>query len=452
MPHSFHQPEEDGSALIYVVAAVGLASMVAVGYLSFTNYHRERAARELNGVGQAVDLETRVLQVKQAVEAQAIAEAKVDLPTVLQAVNPTTTVHLELQPGGGQGSSVLVDRFVVQSQAQAWGQLSRPGDPFNGARARVTTLNLDFWMDPEGAGTGRSMDTQVAEKPEIDIRQIPLSEFTVFAAAGTNRLNSQNFNGDMGRVFSRGDIVIAGQLQTDYPLVARGNIVVTADGALTLQGNHAEPVTVPGGFDSSTPGFFADAHSRFGSELVTPQSLPVEANLVSSVYGGSDQGTVPGKTFNLEAFKQGCTVHVTVRRQLVTNSSSGKDRTSYDLEVTGLENGVDSPFRVANHNGVAVVAVNYPALRGVSGPVAISVEVYGLNGLEPSAEVLVRGGENLSADFSLVTPHPIVISGDFNTHPVNGIIPAASLITGQEVEVENQTDATWAQSAFGNVR
>ncbi|HEY0791972.1 MAG TPA: hypothetical protein VGD78_12985 [Chthoniobacterales bacterium] len=449
MPHHLHhRPGTAGSALIYVVAAVGLASMAAVGYLSFTNYHRERAARELSGVGHAIDLETRVLRVKAAVQAEAVAEAKVDLAMALQAgkSSSATPTHLDLQRGDGEGNLVTLDRFADPTGVLE--PLSLPGDPFTGAQARVTPLNLDAWMDAEVAGNSRNIDERLVEKPEIDVRQIPLSEFTVFAAAGANRLNAQNFNGDIGRVFLRGDLVVAGRLQTHYPLVATGDVRVAPEGALTLQGSEVEPVTVPGGFDSSTADFFGDAHSRFASELVTPQSLPVEANLASSVYGGTSQGEGSGEAFNVEAFRQNCTVHVTVRRPLVAKPRS--PQAPYELEVTGLQNGVGTPFRVADHNGVAVVAVNYPAFRSVAGPLAVSIEVYGSNGLERAAEVLVRGGESLSGDFSLVTPHPIVISGNFNTHPVNGIIPAASLITGQEVRVENPTDAMWAHSVFGD--
>ena len=47
--------------------------------------------------------------------------------------------------------------------------------------------------------------------------------------------------------------------------------------------------------------------------------------------------------------------------------------------------------------------------------------LYNGAGLDSNAVVLVRGAGRLAGDLSIVTPHPIIISGDFNVTPVNGV-------------------------------
>jgi hypothetical protein len=168
---------------------------------------------------------------------------------------------------------------------------------------------------------------------------------------------------------------------------------------------------------------------------------------------------------NLAAFEQNCAVHVAVSRQAGSNPSGGGGLASWAVNVTGLDNssgsevqpGVvpstqDRPFAAAAHNGVTVLAFDYAAIRNQPLPHAISIRIYNGAVLDTNALVLVRGADRLGGDLSIVTPHPIMISGDFNTQPVDGIIPAVSLVTLQSVQIEDGAGALWARQTFGAAR
>jgi hypothetical protein len=62
-----------------------------------------------------------------------------------------------------------------------------------------------------------------------------------------------------------------------------------------------------------------------------------------------------------------------------------------------------------------------------------------------TAILLVRGAQTLNGPLSIVSPHPIVIAGDFN-QPTVGDAPACSIITAQDVQTEA---ADWASATLG---
>jgi hypothetical protein len=99
-----------------------------------------------------------------------------------------------------------------------------------------------------------------------------------------------------------------------------------------------------------------------------------------------------------------------------------------------------------------VLAFDYAAIGNQPAPHAISIRIYDGAVLDTNALVLVRGADRLGGDLSIVSPHPIMISGDFNTQPVGGIIPAVSLVTLQGVQIEDGADALWARQTFGAAR
>ena len=101
---------------------------------------------------------------------------------------------------------------------------------------------------------------------------------------------------------------------------------------------------------------------------------------------------------------------------------------------------------------MTVLAFDYAAIRNQPAPRAISIRIYNGAILDTNAMVLVRGADRLGGDLSIVSPHPIMISGDFNTQPVSGVIPAVSLVTSQDVRIEGGADALWARQTFGATR
>jgi hypothetical protein len=61
-----------------------------------------------------------------------------------------------------------------------------------------------------------------------------------------------------------------------------------------------------------------------------------------------------------------------------------------------------------------------------------------------NAVILIRGAQALSGPMSIVSPHPIIIAGDFNA---DGDSPAASIVTPANVQT---AAANWGSDVLGN--
>lgn len=461
--------QQRGSVFIYVIGAVAIASLVAAGYLVAVDNGRERAARAADSDGQEIDLEEGVLAIKQAIEQQALTTAQIDLATSASSVSVAgSPATFGLQTADGATGVVTLENFVDGSFLHRAVPLSMPGDPFLNARASVRPLHLKATTIQARLQPARDPNRRVIETPEIDVRQIPVSEFTVYAAGSGIRLDSQTFTSGIGRVYARGDLQITGSLKSSYPVVSSSQVTLAGNAELDLQspGAAVPAVKLPGGFDSSNADFLAMARTELNSQVITRQVFPMNASVTPALYQATSAGGRAGDSqANLAAFEENCAVQVTVSRQAGSVPSGGGGLAAWAVSVTGLDNssgwevqpGVvpstqDRPFAAAAHNGVTVLAFDYAAIRNQPLPRAISIRIYNGARLDTNALLLVRGADRLGGDLSIVSPHPIMISGDFNTQPVNGVIPAVSLVTLQGVQIEDGADALWARQTFGAAR
>jgi hypothetical protein len=76
--------------------------------------------------------------------------------------------------------------------------------------------------------------------PQLSVRQIPVSEFTLFSSATIFALSQ---SGDTGRLHSEGDLIISGAVSSLYPVTASGNISLADQGSLVVQ--PADPGLAP---------------------------------------------------------------------------------------------------------------------------------------------------------------------------------------------------------------
>jgi hypothetical protein len=466
--------QQRGSVFIYVIGTIAIASLVVAGYLATVDNGRERAARETDSSTQEIDLEEGILAIKQAIEQQALTTAQIDLATSISSASAAagSPVTFDLQATDGATGVIALANFADGSFFHRAVSLTMPGDPFLSARADIRPLSLKVTTSQADLQSARALNKRVAENPEIDLRQIPLSEFTVYAADGGIRLDSQTFaSGIIGRVYARGDLQITGSLKSSYPVVSSGQVKLAGNAELDLQppGTTVPAVKLSGSFDSSNADFLAMARTELNSQVITRQIFPMNASVTPALYQGAGTSTGAGGSadnsqINLAGFEENCAVHVAVSRQASTNPSDGSRLASWVINVTGLNNSGSEvqpgvvpstqgrPFAVASHNGVTVLAFDYAAIGNQPAPHAISIRIYNGAVLDTNALVLVRGADRLGGDLSIVSPHPIMISGDFNIQPVGGSIPAVSLVTLQTVQIEDAADALWARQTFGAAR
>jgi hypothetical protein len=64
----------------------------------------------------------------------------------------------------------------------------------------------------------------------------------------------------------------------------------------------------------------------------------------------------------------------------------------------------------------------------------------------PNAVILIRGAHGLNGPLSIVSPHPIIVAGDFNSDAGDDA-PPASIITPASVQI---VAPDWGSDVFGN--
>jgi hypothetical protein len=123
--------------------------------------------------------------------------------------------------------------------------LESQGDPFIGAKANVLSVEVRSSDSTATNVQSRLSSKMVSVNPEIDVRSIPVSQFTAFSSGTGVDVDSANFMGSLGRVFALGDIQLSGSFSTNYPLVSGGS--VSTDGSLSVSLEGSFPIQIPSG-------------------------------------------------------------------------------------------------------------------------------------------------------------------------------------------------------------
>jgi hypothetical protein len=461
---------ERGSILAVTLAAVAISAMIVVSYLTLTNDRRERAGRILDQAKVQIRLEENILEVKRQIATQAKNSGRISLAAVsipISDSNLDDTMNLTLN-GVADGSEDLLD-FAPTSESMT--SLSSNGDPFFGAKAMVSTVNAKASAQTTSSSQNRLAGKDVTITPSIEIRVIPVSQFTLFSLHGSVSIDPAIFGGNAGRIYGAQNVSItgSGNLAVDYPVVSGGDIE-TGSGILSIRtsaGTGAESpdpidlndqVAYTNPADDAQAAWLAAARTTYDSALITPGSLPVDISLVPS------RGHTVGM-LDIAQTGQKCGLEMTVnvdqpdrfgyypvgavKGTSVWSAPLRPTVPSKESKVPAQPMHQDLPIvaKQSNLNGASaqvVVAFNYAALPDSARAMA-SIYIHAIhnNGAPADAVLLIRGATELSRDLSIVSPHPIVIAGDFN----NGANPtAASIVTSLDVQT---VDANVGNVDFG---
>ena len=435
---------ETGSTLMLVLGAVVIAAMIAVSYLIFTDNLRERAGRTLDQDQREITTEQGILEIERRIRAELRSSRSFDLGDLGSPIDGGSLSFNATLEGGGN-LTLSVSPMVGKADIPILAVLGNE-DPFGAAKALVQLVDLKavFPATPNERLAGVSLTAT----PQIAVREIPVSQFTVYSASDSFRIASTPFNGDVGRVFSESNITVAGGFSSAYPIVSKGRVTFES-GSIQV----ADAVSSNGSIGLSTPTdspvFWAAARTQLDSRFITGDVLPVESAPLDEIYNPS------GTALNF-AFLQGrCDLVVVAQVSGYPDEDNG-----YQVTVTGkpgmpYPNGTNqrkatAPF-VAFPNKEdptktqILLAFDYQRLpKGYSGSIYLVAEDSSGNPAA-TAIVLVRGAQTLNGPLSIVSPHPIVIAGDFN-QPTVSDAPACSIITAQDVETEA---ADWASATLG---
>ena len=129
--------------------------------------------------------------------------------------------------------------------------------------------------------------------PQLSVRQIPVSEFTLFSASTSSFQVSPAAMPIMGRIHAEGDLVISGgPLTSIYPVTAGGNISVANNGALFAQSGPDEPASTFPVQSTADNNWLAMSRSVEHSTILSGRDLPMNTFEAADV----TQMTMPALT------------------------------------------------------------------------------------------------------------------------------------------------------------
>ena len=462
------EPEEhgtSGSVLVFVLVLVVIAGLIGASYLTFVDNERARTARNLNQDGLRISTEQALLSLESAIRSELIATGEVKLAG-LNRSETLSGISLSLSSKtDGDGSEVLQvqpfanSREVVQLPALA------SQDLFGRAHARVTLIDVDITA-LSTVPSVRQPNLTVNDRPQIAVREIPVSQFTVFSAGDPVTLGNAVFSQDIGRVFSESNLSITGNFSSDFAVIA-GQNVNFAGGSLQIKDPSDNGASVKLSTDTQDANFLPDARTSLDSRVVTSSVLPVDSAALNSVYGAGNRGSATSNGLNLSLLKTQCEVLVVARPDITITAPNGKKGCL--VTVVGNVGGAHLAYPMANkapsesQSTAAQQTVPFAAAPNTQNPsqtiLALDYARLGVTQLEsvflvvqdpagnplPNAVILIRGAQALTRSISIVSPHPIIIAGDFN---LGDDSPAASIITPANLQT---VVADWGSDVFGNI-
>jgi hypothetical protein len=436
---------EAGSTLILVLAAVIIAAMIAVSYLIFADNLREQAGRTLDQDQRAMATEQGVLEIEQKIRHELLSSASVDLHSNGFVSGQPLSFNMALN---GQSDSNALN--VTPMWVAGGGSVATlgNGDPFGAALARVQLIDLQ--VVSKGTPNERLGNLRLTATPQIAVREIPVSQFTVYSAGDPFSIATTPFAGDteVGRFFSESNIAVTGNFSSLYPIVSKHQVTFQG-GSLQVADANSSNGQIGLSVTTGSPDFWAAARTQLDSRLITGDVLPVVSAPLDEIYNPNGTG------LNFTLLQGQCDLVVVARV-----SGQADDNNGYQIMATGrtgmpYPNGTDqkkatAPF-VAFPNKddptktQVLLAFDYRRLRkGYSGSIYLVAED-SFGNPAATAIVVVRGAQILNGPLSIVSPHPIVIAGDFN-QPTVGDVPACSIITAQDVQTQA---ADWANATLG---
>jgi hypothetical protein len=442
---------KSGSTLVLVLAAVVVAAMIAVSYLIFTDNFREGAARTLDQDQREITVEQGILEIEERVRKQLISSGSADLGTV-DANQPLSFANTLV---GHSDTPTLTVAPIVRLQDRANLISLANGDPFEAALARVQLIDVTALSKSAPDGSQRLPDVQLTVTPQIAVREIPVSQFTVYSAGDPFVIAPNPFGTNVGRVFSQSSISISARFSSGFPVVSKDQVTFNS-GSLQITDvdspNGLIGVSMNTEMAGPTPGtphdFLAYARTRFDSKLITNDVLPIECAPVDLIYD-----TRSSRGLNFDLLQKQCDLIV-----VAYVASAFNEKTGFQMVVTG-RNGVSYAtlypgpgrpkesvplvaYRNKDNPGQILVAFDYKKLpRNFTSVYLVAQD--GAGKPATNAIVLIRGAQTLNGPLSIVTPHSIVIAGDFNA--VGEGFPC-SIITSQDVQTQS---ADWANDSLG---
>jgi len=412
--------QKNGYVLVACLGAVVTTAILVLMLFSFTQETEQTAIKRQYQDRGTEKIEMGMMELRGALEDQFERNAQVETSTLSIDSGQTNgslgqgMYDLRMDAAGTGSVISATERHDTISL------LNSPDDPFRGAMASTDELAVTALAPRLGLTKPRGNDDflSLRSMPLLSIRQIPVSEFTLFSWGGSLTLNAAAIP-NIGRTYINGDLNITGGIvNASYPLTAAGNVNLSGDARLIARSApDDEAIALPVESTASNE-WLALAKSTQRSTVLTGRDLPMtliqalpKDELTASPLSVADSA----QKEQLRLWHQCSRVVLETSGKITVNGGNPGERRNYRAYATRLYNIWGPPIILFDAKRIA--------------PAAGKTSFY-IASTSATAAVFVRNASALTSDLTIVTPHPILISGGFN---VQGPPRAASLITAQAV-------------------
>jgi hypothetical protein len=412
----------EGNVLVVLLALVVILGLVGGSLFEIGDSGRQRALQGQyrdRAVGAAeFDLETIRQQATQQFTQQARLDvASLDInQTQAQGSKETGFYNLDLQAQAA-GPQILATQTHNTFQA-----LSDSDDPFRGTAAVVDAFTVTgVAQSAVPSQTGNRFNLPMLTlSPQFNVRQIPLSQFTIFSSTTSSLHMAAPGTPIVGRIHTEGDMVISGGPMTSlYPVTAEGNISLANNGSLLAQPAPYQPAyrfPVQSTADNS---WLAMALTVAHSTILSGRDLPMHMFLGADI----TQMTAPSLNppFNTPIAQQELSRQCT--RIVALDLGKIRVTTAAGESVSPQEARAFYPYASRHFPGGLVIVFDLS-----KAPPEIGRNSFYISSAQP-AIVLLINASNLPGDLAIVSPLPLLVEGGVN---VLGT-PKAVSITAQSV-------------------
>jgi hypothetical protein len=398
----------DGNTLAILLGAVVIFGLIGGALFEIANGGRQRALqtqyRDRAVGGVEFDLQTIRLSVTQQFQEQAWVDvASLNINQTQTQGSPETGLYdLDLQ-AQAEGPQI----FATQTHNAAVQALTAPDDPFRGLAAVVDTVTVTAAAQSTlSTSASRFSLPSMTLNPQLSVRQIPASEFTVFSASTSNFQMTPAAMPIMGRVHAEGDLVISGgPLASIYPVTAGGNISVANNGALFAQSGPDEPASTFPVQSTADNNWLALSRSVEHSTILSGRDLPMNTFEATDV----SQMTAPALTTppNTPAAQQ--QLWRQCDRIITENIGQITATTATGAQCTPQEKRAFYAYYSRHNPGGVEIVFDVSKVPPQAGR-----NSFYFASSSPNRVVLLINASNLPADFAIVTNLPVAVEGGLN--------------------------------------
>jgi hypothetical protein len=412
---------QKGSVLAVLLGAIVILAIIGAALFEIGDAGRNRSLTTEYRDRAVAGIEFNLEGIRQSVANQLAQQAWLDVSSLGsnqdRSGGSDETGFYDVDVQAQAGTSQI---FATQNH-NSFQNLSAPDDPFRGGAAVVDTFTVraDAQSNISGSTDQRFSLPSLVLTPQISVRQIPVSEFTLFSSASFQVVAP--LMPVVGRIHSEGDLNIwGGKCASIYPVTAAGNISLANNGSLFAQSGPNQPQVSFPVQSTSDDNWLAMARSTSQSTFLSGRDLPmtmVEAADINQMTAQDAVLPVNNPIAQQQLCRQCSRIVFENKGKITISTASGAAAGSQESPAFTCYYSPSNPR-------APVIIFNVS-----KDPPSPGRNSFYISSANPTAIVLLVNASNLPGDMAIVSPLALFVEGGFN----NQGAPKAASITAKTV-------------------